>query len=209
MRRADGDYTQFSDSLTIVFVTANTLVFLTQVLLLIVTAPAAFEFWFVAQVQPTPGIVLGPLSHEDPAHFVLNMLLFGLVGWAVERRIKRRAYGMFVAITAYLPVYLQVGVSYLVTGETGTMGFSGAIYALVPLYAIVQTSELLRDGDGGVGHDTKLPAAVLAIVVTAAIPLLVGGQLSVASDPAEPARVAHATGYLSGLLYGLIIVLTR
>lgn len=209
MRRGGSDWGHSSSDLTIAFVTVNALVFLTQVSVLVTATAAAFEFWFVAQMRLTPGIVLGPLSHGSPGHFVLNMLLFGLFGWAVERRLNRRAYGAFVALTAYLSVYLQVGVSYLAAGETGTVGFSGAVYALVPLYAVVWTSELARNGGSGVSHAGELSVAVLAVAGTVAIPLLIGGQLPVASGPVESARVAHLTGYLLGLLCGLVTILTR
>jgi len=162
-----------------------------------------FEFIFVGQNAITPGLLLAPLSHGTIwTHFLPNVMLLLAVGWPLERYLNSSSFVLFVAVAAYLPTYLQIIYSTIVTGTAGTLGFSGAVYAFPPVLACLS----FRDGfDANLGT-----AGIFALGVTLAIPLQLLGLLELLfPSPLPGADVTHATGYLIGWVYGLFLLSKR
>lgn len=162
-----------------------------------------FEFIFVGQNAITPGLLLAPLSHGTIwTHFLPNVMLLLAVGWPLERYLTSSRFVLFTAVAAYLPTYLQIAYSTIMTGTAGTLGFSGAVYAFPPVLVCLA----FRDG-----HDTNLgTAGIFALGVTIAIPLQLLGLLELLfPSPLPEAVVTHTTGYLIGWVYGLILLSNR
>lgn len=159
-----------------------------------------FEFLFVGQNSFTPGLLLAPISHGSIlTHFLPNMFLFLAVGWPLERYFHTSTFALFTAAAAYMPTYLQIGYSAIVTGTAGTLGFSGAVYAFPPVLLCLR----FRDT-----HDSNLgTAGIFALGVAIAIPLQISGLLGrLVSSPLPAADVTHTTGYLIGWAYGLFLL---
>lgn len=158
---------------------------------------ALFQHLFVAQGALTPGLLLAPLSHATfYTHYAPNMLLFLWLGWPVEARLDRRQFLGFIGVTAYLPTYLQVFYSVVMSGTAGTLGFSGAVYAMPPLLfcLILQEDHSGEIGFGEIGN--------IALMFSVAIPPALVGVLDFFSA-LPSAEVTHAVGYLGGVGYGL------
>lgn len=161
---------------------------------------ALFEFVFIGQNSITPGLLLAPLSHGTMwTHFLPNMMLLLAVGWPLEDRLKTSTFALFTLVAAYLPTYLQIVYSTVMTGTAGTLGFSGAVYAFPPVLLCL----CLRDS-----YFTNLgTAGAFALGVTIAIPLQVLGLLELlVPSPLPGADVTHTTGYLIGWGYGLFLL---
>lgn len=159
-----------------------------------------FEFIFVGQNSVTPGLLLAPLSHGTiSTHFLPNMILLLLVGWPLERHLSSRTFILFTVIAAYVPTYLQIVYSAVLTGTVGTAGFSGAVFAFPPVWACI----CLRDS-----HYSEIGTeGSFAIGVTIAIPLQILGILGMLlPSPLPSAEVTHTVGYLIGWMYGLFLL---
>ncbi|OYR59958.1 hypothetical protein DJ80_16660 [Halorubrum ezzemoulense] len=158
-----------------------------------------FEYLFAASGAISPGLLLAPISHGNFSHFLSNIGLWLLVGWPMEDRLSNKAFLGFAFLTAYIPTYLQVGYSVVVTGSASTLGFSGAVYALPPalLGIVLHEVRTTENGFGTFGW--------VALALTVAIPLTMLGYLDLVSG-LPSAKVTHSVGYMLGLAYGLLAI---
>jgi membrane associated rhomboid family serine protease len=209
------DYVSISDliptdyPLTVGFVLANSLVFVVELVLLTNgLSESVFEFWFIAQIELTPGLIITSVSHGSIRHFVFNMFLFGMYGRLVEEHLGGGEYATIAVVTAYIPTYAQIVGDQITTGEAGTLGFSGAVYAIIPLYAVMGVSTLVRDGVGESGLAApRLPFVLGAVIMSLLIPFMITGHLELLSSGLPPAQITHGGGYLIGFVYGLYVEL--
>jgi membrane associated rhomboid family serine protease len=143
---------------------------------------------------------LAPLSHGAVLnHFSVNLLLFLLLGWPLETHLDSRLFFLFTVATAYIPTYLQIGYSAVMTGTAGTLGFSGAVYAFPPALLCIRFRETRDSRFGGMGS--------FALGVTIAIPLQMLGLLEqFFPSPLPAADITHGAGYLIGWAYGLLLL---
>lgn len=149
-----------------------------------------FEYLFLAQNALTPGLLLAPFSHGTfYTHYVPNMGLLLLMGWPLEDRLSEHQFLTFMAVTAYLPTYLQVIYSSITTGTAGSLGFSGVVYGMPPLlFCLVSQEDHMEEvGFGEIGN--------IAFGFTVAIPLIIAGVLDFFSI-LPSAKITHSTGYM-------------
>ena len=123
-------------------ISPSILVLLTMVLiaqlLAVQISEELFSFLFVAQLRLDFGLFFAPLSHAAILpHFLPNVLLLLLFGWAIESVLSRREFLVMTIAAAYIPTYLHMVYSYITVGTVGTLGFSGVVYALPPIYAVL------------------------------------------------------------------------
>ncbi|MBX0350285.1 MULTISPECIES: rhomboid family intramembrane serine protease [Haloarcula] len=157
-----------------------------------------FKFWFVAQPSLTPGLLIAPLSHSSFLfHLLPNMALFVIWGWLTEDQLKSREYIVYTALTAYLSIYLQVLYSAIITGQAGTLGFSGAVYSFPPAYAFLAFRSQIYEN-----NSLEFGLFMGAIAVSLAIPLSIAGYISSVPGMTSSANVAHSAGFAIGTIYG-------
>ena len=110
----------------------------------------AYEWLFVASVEPTPGWLLAPFAHQvgDPTHLVSSVIVLLVFGQYVQRRFPGWRYAGFCLLAGYLSVAAQVS-TYLVGEVRGTLGASGIALAMVT-FVVVDVGRRHLASKGGV-----------------------------------------------------------
>jgi membrane associated rhomboid family serine protease len=196
--------------ITISVFTVLTVVFVVEYAVIVNYPVQVFEYWFITQFKLTPGVILGPVSHGTLPHFLFNMAMFCVFSFLLEQHFDRRTYAVILLLTAYLPTYVHTIISHVTTGDTGTLGFSGAVYGIVPLYAVIAAFTLIRHWDGGISFNIKPEDIVLyvgMIFVALLIPFDIGGYVDLISTGHQSATYTHLGGFVLGLLCGIYIQL--
>lgn len=98
---------------------------------------AAYEWLFVASVEPTPGWLLAPFAHQlgHHTHLVSSVIVLLVFGQYVQQRFPGWRYAGFCLLAGYLSVGAQVS-TYLFGEVRGTLGASGIALAMVAFVAV-------------------------------------------------------------------------
>lgn len=149
-------------------------------------------------------IVTSVYAHQDLSHLFSNVVLFALVGFAVERETTPLRFHAYFLATGVLSGLAQIWTTAALAGVVpdihagGVIGASGAILALL---GYVVTSNRLTDR---VVAGSKLTPRVQILLFA-----LVAAAVTVATAGKQVALVAHFTGLLLGLFAGRAHVLRR
>ena len=158
-----------------------------------------FSFLFVAQLRLDFGLFFAPLSHAAfLLHFVPNVLLFLLFGWAIESVLSRKEFLVVTIAAAYIPTYMHMVYSYITVGTVGTLGFSGVVYALPPIYVALFVQNYRE-----IQNPLQFGVFWGAVVLTLMIPLSLVGIIDL--DGVLPgAWMTHAGGFAIGMIFSLV-----
>ena len=161
---------------------------------------AAYEWLFVATVEPTPGWLLAPFAHQigDPTHLVSSVIVLLVFGQYVQQRFPGWRYAGFCLLAAYFSVGAQVS-TYLVGETRGTLGASGIAMAMVAFVA-VDVGRRCLESKGGVDRWEAGFATVGWVLLLQRFERDVG-VIAPAVDGG--AFVGHLAGATVGTLYAL------
>lgn len=135
----------------------------------------------------TPGVIgpqtfLAHLSHTDPLHILMNMIIFVQIGPVLERQLGGTAYA--VSIMGILILAALMGQPFL---DTYTLGFSGVLMGLLVL---------------GAGVMRQYPAFSQQLLILVAVNLVTGLLPGISF-------LMHFTGAIAGGLMYLAFRLLR
>lgn len=155
--------------------------------------------WFALALPLTVApwtLVTSVYAHATLGHLAANALALALVGFALERFTTRLRFHAFVLLTGALAGLAELLVGALLGGAEAVIGASGAILAL---YGYVLAGNPLAGGL--VSRLNPGRRGTLAILAAAAI------VLTVLTARSGVALVAHAAGFVIGLVSGRLHVL--
>lgn len=141
-------------------------------------------------------VVTSVYAHASVSHLVSNAAALALVGFVLERFTTRVRFHAFVLATGALAGITEVVVGGLLGGSAAVVGASGGVLAL---YGYVLGGNRLT---GGLLDRVSLSRRA-KVVLVAAVALLA----TLATAGSGVALVAHATGFVIGLLSGRFGVL--
>lgn len=175
-----------------------------------------FQYWFVMQslVPKSPGWFLSVLSHGSIAHLAANVLLIGILGGWIERRVSPYKYLAFVLIGTY---GANIGQAFFVTvqgGEPAIGGASGLGYfsmVLAPLmYFGVEDHSLPKILGGREAIESErrfyVSTMMLAVLLLAFVyPVM---ELTPLVSAGKSGTIGHLTGAVLGAVtFGLLQIL--
>lgn len=147
--------------------------------------------WFYFTTEPSPGVLLAPVSHniDDPGHLRRNVVLLALARGVAEPHLQRRTYAAllfglsFVSVVAANTLSVVFGTMWVLAGA------SGGVYGLWAFIG-VRNRGALRDIGGP--REAVEPTLVL------------GGLLTVVFVPIFDVYTTGAlnTGHLAGIVLG-------
>lgn len=146
-------------------------------------------------------LVTGHWTHWSAEHLGWDLLVFAVVGRALELRGRRRA---FLTCTVLSALLISGGVFVLRPGMDEYRGLSGIDCALVTLIAVDLLRQSLRERQRGLS--LALAALLAAYLGKVAFELATGQTLFVDSGPGlfVPVPLAHVLGGAVGIALGLV-----
>lgn len=169
-----------------------------------------FQWLFTVEsaTRPTPGWLLAPLSHSIAhpyGHFVVNITMLLAFGGAAEPHVRDRDYLVFFASVGVATGLIAVT---LRPSSAPLNGASGAIFGLsgYTLYHYPRNHyDRLRLDDleeaGRIDGLWQVTTAIFPAVAFPYISLLLLFQLVGVLAPGRSAVIAHASGFLLGVLF--------
>lgn len=162
----------------------------------------AYEWLFVATIEPSPGWLLAPFAHDlgDPFHLLSSAVAIVMFGPLVEAALSRRRYVGFCLAAAYVSLGAQVA-TYAVGDPRGTLGASGIAMAVIAFVAV----DVGRRW-AGPGAEVERAEAGFAVVGWVLLVRQLERDFGVfAPAVAQSALVGHVAGTAFGLLCGLLL----
>lgn len=141
-------------------------------------------------------VVTSVYAHASVSHLVANAAALALIGFVLERFTTRVRFHAFVLVTGALAGITEVVVGGLLGGSAAVVGASGGVLAL---YGYVLGGNRLT---GGLLERVSLSRRG-KVALVGAVALLA----TLATAGSGVALVAHATGFVIGLLSGRFGVL--
>lgn len=160
------------------------------------------EAWRPFLLMPEPfsplAMFTAPFIHLTPFHLGTNLVLLGLFGPPLERRLGAGPFlllylgaGLLAALLHLsIALYFQVGLHQYAAGA------SGAIFGLMGAYTVLNVET--ADGHGARGPTAR--KVLLALVVAFIFGELLQGCIELLTGGQEVAHWAHIGGFLFGLI---------
>jgi membrane associated rhomboid family serine protease len=167
---------------------------------------AAYQYWFAATPELTPGLVFVIVSHSVVPgyrlHVVINGALLFVFGRVIEEHHSRVRYVLLFVVFGYLTTIGQLGFL-VVTGSTdpSVLGASGSIAAFAGIAAVWTGYGMYTDRVSDAGASVLLLSTALAFIIWWFLELLIPGV----GGP-RTGSVSHTIGILLGALYGIATV---
>ncbi|MFC7027186.1 rhomboid family intramembrane serine protease [Halomicroarcula sp. GCM10025324] len=167
---------------------------------------AAYQYWFAATTELTPGLLSVIVSHSVVPgyrlHVVGNGVLLFVFGRVVEEQCSRARYVLLFVVFGYVTTIAQLGFL-VVTGSNNpsVLGASGSITAFAAITAVWTGAGLYRDNVSDAEASILLLATALGFILWWLLELLIpefGGP--------QTGSVSHTVGILLGVLYGVATV---
>lgn len=128
-------------------------------------------------------LVTNILGHANWSHLSSNLMLFLLVAPACEERFGSRRFGLMILITALVVSAVQIMLS-----GAGLLGLSGVVFMTM----LAGSATNIRAG--------KVP---LTLVLVAGI--FMGKEMLNGLVPDGISQLAHLTGGLCGIVFGMMV----
>lgn len=164
---------------------------------------AAYQYWFAATPELTPGLVFVIVSHSVVPgyrlHVVANGVLLFVFGRTIEDHHSQVRYVLLFAMFGYFTTISQLGFL-VVTGndDPSVLGASGSIAAFAAIIAVWTGFNIYRERANDTAASILLLATALGFIIWWLLELLIprlGGP--------RTGSVSHVVGILLGTLYGV------
>lgn len=155
----------------------------------------------IFQTVPLVAWIVAPFLHVGWSHLVANLLFLFIFGMIAEGTFSRREGLLFVAISAYGPVYANSVLYFAVTEQVvPTYGSSGIVFALAG-YTITARQRWadIKDIESQYIKGISRVIWLLAVAVGILLTVNILYKIAVATWP----NIGHLGGYILGVVVGV------
>ncbi|MFC7134373.1 MULTISPECIES: rhomboid family intramembrane serine protease [Salinibaculum] len=164
-----------------------------------------WQYFFLANLDPTPGWVMAPFAHRNPSHLLTTLVVIVVYGGLVETVLPDHRFLAFYVFAGYASTLAQLAAYLGGAPGLGTLGASGAALGLVALYVVRMGGRAIWAPATVTVVDGVFTGSGLVIVATVLANDFVPGVVFASGT----APLGHVGGLLAGVAGGVAVLLAE